>query len=92
MSEQATEAKEWSVDWEVKVLVSLTKTVTLGASQIIEAGSAEEAVQQVKDELESGADASDIDFSIEIKDEDFEIDSVEMDTFKLLGQVTPWEM
>lgn len=92
MSEQTTEEKEWSVDWEVKVLVSLTKTITLSGMEIIDAESAKAAVQKVKDELEAGADIRDLDISGQIEDSDFEIDGVEMETFKLTDEVTLWAM
>jgi len=88
--EGTTVPKEWCVDWEVEVEITLTKRVKLGASQIIEAGSAEEAIADIKADLETAPDINDLDISSQVEDTDFIIESVDMDTFKTTSEVTAW--
>lgn len=88
MSDPTTETKEWCVDWEVELNLTLTKTITHTATEIIEAATAEEAVQKVKDEMY--VDSSDLDISSQVDPGDFEIDGPDLSTFKVNGQVTPW--
>lgn len=82
---------EWSVDWQVDVLLTLTKSVTVSAMEIIEADSAEAAIEKVKDEL-SALDISDVDISSQVSDTDFEIEDVDVSTFKLTGEVSAWSL
>lgn len=80
---------EWCVDSQVDVVLTLTKTVTVSRMEIIEADSAEAAVEQVKDEL-SALDVNDVDISGQVSDSDFEIEDVDLSTFKVTGNVSPW--
>jgi hypothetical protein len=80
--------KEWAVDWQVDVDVQLAKTITHAASEIIEAATAEEAVEKIKDEMH--IDVSDLDISSQVADDDFDVDSPDMDTFEVTTKPQEW--
>jgi hypothetical protein len=82
----AGEVKEWCVDYTVDVLVTVSKIVTVQRTEIHEGATAEEAVQAAKDDL--FLEVSDVEG---IEPEDFELDEPNMDTFKVNGNVTPWQ-
>jgi hypothetical protein len=81
-------SKEWCVDWEVDVGITVSKTVTVGRSEIVEAETAEEAVAQAKQELY--VDSSDLDLDTMILAEDVEMDDPDEKTFKVTGRVSEW--
>lgn len=81
-----SEIKEWCVDWEVDVRVTMTKTVTHSTGVVIEAETAEEAVEKAKDEM--FVEANDLD--LQLDPDDLDLDEPDMDTFKVIGRVTPF--
>lgn len=87
MNAEQTGPREWCVDWEVEVDVTLATTVKVGATHIIEADTAEEAVEKVKEDMY--VDQSDLDLT-QISEDDYEVGDPKMSTFKLGTPVTEW--
>jgi hypothetical protein len=65
--------KQWSVDWEAEVEVTLTTTMTVNGSHVIEAATAEEAVKEVQADLY--VDPSDLDLT-DLDPDDFKVGDV----------------
>jgi len=81
------EPKEWMVDWTVEVDVTIIRRVRVGRSEIIEAGTAEEAVEKAKAEM--WIEETDIEDG-EVVSEDINMDAPHLDTFKTDGDVLEW--
>lgn len=80
--------KEWCVDWEVEVPIELLKnTVTVTRTEIIEAESAEQAIEVAKEQM--WVDESDLDHPI-LDATDVQVGRPNLDTFKTLTPVTQW--
>lgn len=80
--------KEWSVDIECDVEVTLTTTVEHAASLIIDAETAEEAFELAKEEL-AVLNIDDLDLT-GVKDDDYEIG--EPENFRLEHPVKEWSL
>lgn len=83
---EAPETKEWVVDWEVDVDVTFQATVKHAGTEIIEAATAEEAVQIAKDDLY--VTGNDLSLS-DLDPDDFEV-TIDEDTFRVNGEVKEW--